>query len=407
MNNNNHRRKIVISAIAIIFLSLSGVFAWRYFHSQTPTTAALSSTQVSKQSSTKSRKTPLPPVQAALSVRQSIPHILTALGTVQAANTVMVTSRVQGQLMALHFTEGQTVKAGDLLAEIDPRPFQISLAQAEGQLLKDQAQLHNARQDLARYQKLATSKVISQQELDKQRTLVQQTEGSVKIDQAAISNAKLQLTYSRITAPIAGRVGLKQIDIGNYITSGSTSPIVIITQTTPIDAVFALPEVDIPLIKIAQQQKTKIPVIAWDRNNSAKIAAGYLLSTDNQIDSTTGTLKMKARFANQDNRLFPNQFINIQIQVNTLKNVVVIPTAALQMGSIGHFVWTLDKNNLVKKYKVTVGLQDGQKTIINAGLDAGVLVVTDGVDRLVDGVKVQLVTPKDQLTSYANTTEKS
>lgn len=166
-------------------------------------------------------------------------------------------------------------------------------------MLKDQAQLHNARQDLARYQKLATSKVISQQELDKQRTLVQQTEGSVKIDQAAISNAKLQLTYSRITAPIAGRVGLKQIDIGNYITSGSTSPIVIITQTTPIDAVFALPEVDIPLIKIAQQQKTKIPVIAWDRNNSAKIAAGYLLSTDNQIDSTTGTLKMKARFANQ------------------------------------------------------------------------------------------------------------
>ncbi len=237
--------------------------------------------------------------------------------------------------------------------------------------------------------------------------MVQQTEGSVKIDQAAISNAKLQLTYSRITAPITGRVGLKQIDIGNYITSGSTSPIVIITQTTPIDAVFALPEVDIPLIKIAQQQKTKIPVIAWDRNNSAKIAAGYLLSTDNQIDSTTGTLKMKARFANQDNRLFPNQFINIQIQVNTLKNVVVIPTAALQMGSIGHFVWTLDKNNLVKKYKVTVGLQDGQKTIISAGLDAGVLVVTDGVDRLVDGVKVQLVTPKDQLTSYANTTEKS
>ncbi len=155
MNNNNHRRKIVISAIAIIFLSLSGMFVWRYFHSQTPTTAALSSTQVSKQSSTKSRKTPLPPVQAALSVRQSIPHILTALGTVQAANTVMVTSRVPGQLMALHFTEGQTVKAGDLLAEIDPRPFQISLAQAEGQLLKDQAQLHNARQDLARYQKVS------------------------------------------------------------------------------------------------------------------------------------------------------------------------------------------------------------------------------------------------------------
>ncbi|QLK87852.1 MdtA/MuxA family multidrug efflux RND transporter periplasmic adaptor subunit [Arsenophonus endosymbiont of Aphis craccivora] len=399
--------KLLYLLLPLFFYPLAGCLSGVIFIRNPPTTAALSSTQVSKQSSTKSRKTPLPPVQAALSVRQSIPHILTALGTVQASNTVMVTSRVQGQLMALHFTEGQTVKAGDLLAEIDPRPFQISLAQAEGQLLKDQAQLHNARQDLARYQKLATSKVISQQELDKQRTLVQQTEGSVKIDQAAISNAKLQLTYSRITAPITGRVGLKQIDIGNYITSGSTSPIVIITQTTPIDAVFALPEVDIPLIQIAQQQKTKIPVITWDRNNSAKIAAGYLLSTDNQIDSTTGTLKMKARFANQDNRLFPNQFINIQIQVNTLKNVVVIPTAALQMGSIGHFVWTLDKNNLVKKYKVTVGLQDGQKTIISAGLDAGVLVITDGVDRLVDGVKVQLVTPQDQLTSYANTTEKS
>ncbi|WP_425322302.1 MdtA/MuxA family multidrug efflux RND transporter periplasmic adaptor subunit [Arsenophonus nasoniae] len=407
MNKNNRRQKVVIFAIAIVLLSLSGMFAWRYFQPQTTMSGSLSTTQAPSLSSTKSRKIPLPPVQAALSVRQSIPHILTALGTVQAANTVTVTSRVQGQLMALHFIEGQAVKAGDLLAEIDPRPFQISLAQAEGQLTKDQALLRNTRQDLARYQKLAASKVISQQELDKQQTLVQQAEGSVKIDQAAISNAKLQLTYSRITAPIAGRVGLKQVDIGNFITSSSTTPIVIITQTTPIDALFALPEADIPLIKIAQQQNTKIPVSAWDRNNSTQIAAGYLLSTDNQIDSTTGTLKMKARFPNQDNRLFPNQFINIHMQVNTLKNVVVIPTAALQIGSIGHFVWTIDNNNVVSKQKVTVGLQDGQKTIISTGLDAGVGVVTDGVDRLVDGVKVQVVTPNDQLTSYANTTEKS
>lgn len=407
MNKNKRYQRIIISAIAIIFLSLGGIFAWRYFHPQIATPGSLATTQSSSETVTKARKLPLPPVQAALSVRQNIRHILTALGTVQAANTVTVTSRVQGQLMALHFTEGQAVKVGDLLAEIDPRPFQISLAQAAGQLTKDQAQLHNARQDLARYQKLAASKVISQQELDRQRTLVQQAEGSVKIDQAAISNAKLQLTYSKITAPIAGHVGLKQVDTGNYIAAGSASPIVIITQTTPIDALFALPEADIPLIKIAQQQDTKIPVIAWDRNNSAKIATGYLLSTDNQIDSTTGTLKMKARFSNQDNRLFPNQFINIQIEVNTLKNVLVIPTAALQMGSIGHFVWALDKNNVVNKHKVTVGLQDGQKTIISAGLDAGVRVVTDGVDRLVDGVKVQVVTPNDQLTSYANTTEKS
>lgn len=407
MNNNNHHRKIVIFAVGTILLFLCASSAWYYFKPQTTTSSNLATQQNASQKANKSPKVPLPPVQAALSVRQNIPHILTALGTVQAANTVTVTSRVQGQLMALHFSEGQAVKAGDLLAEIDPRPFQISLAQAEGQLTKDQAQLHNARQDLARYQKLAASKVISQQELDRQRTLVQQAEGSVKIDQAAISNAKLQLTYSKITAPIAGCVGLKQVDTGNYIAGGSTSPIVIITQTTPIDALFALPEADIPLIKIAQQQNTKIPVIAWDRNNSAQIATGYLLSTDNQIDSTTGTLKMKARFPNQDNRLFPNQFINIHIQVNTLKNVVVIPTAALQMGSIGHFVWTIDKNNIVSKQKVTVGLQDGQKTIISKGLGSGVRVVTDGVDRLVDGVKVQVVTPNDQLTSEANTTEKS
>ncbi|MFV9997868.1 MAG: MdtA/MuxA family multidrug efflux RND transporter periplasmic adaptor subunit [Arsenophonus endosymbiont of Dermacentor nuttalli] len=401
MNNNNRRRKIIISAVTTLFLLPCGLFAWYFFQSQTTTS------QSSSQSLKQLRRAPLPPVQAALSVRQSIPHILTALGTVQAANTVTVTSRVQGQLMALHFTEGQTVKSGDLLAEIDPRPFQISLAQAEGQLTKDQAQLHNASQDLVRYQKLAASKVISQQELDKQRTIVQQVEGSVKIDRAAINNAKLQLTYSRITAPIAGRVGLKQVDVGNYIASGATSPIVVITQTTPIDAVFALPEADIPLIKVAQQQKAKIPVSAWDRNNNAQIAAGYLLSTDNQIDTTTGTLKMKARFANQDDKLFPNQFINIHIQVDTLKNVVVIPTSALQIGSIGHFIWLLDKNNLVRKHKVTVGLQDGQKTIITGGLDSGMRVVTDGVDRLVDGLKVEVVTPINQLTSYATTTEKS
>ena len=294
--------------------------------------------------------------------------------------------------MTLHFTEGQQVKAGDLLAEIDPRPFQVQLTQAQGQLAKDQATLANARRDLARYQQLVKTNLVSRQELDTQASLVQQTEGSIKADQGAVDSAQLQLTYSKIIAPISGRVGLKQVDMGNYITSGTTA-IVVITQTHPIEVVFTLPEGNIS--EIMKAQKTgPVSVEAWGRTNKTLLAQGNLLSLDNQIDTTTGTIKLKAQYANQDDALFPNQFVNARLKVATLQNAIVVPTAAVQMGNEGNFVWTMDDENKVSKRLVTIGIEDSQNVVIASGLNAGQRVVTDGIDQLTEGMKVEVVTPQ-------------
>ncbi|MEY4921714.1 MAG: hypothetical protein RLY17_431 [Pseudomonadota bacterium] len=343
------------------------------------------------------RNITMPPVQATAATEQTVPRYLTGLGTVIAANTVAVTSRVDGQLMAIHFVEGQQVNAGDLLVEIDPRPYQVLLTQAQGQLAKDQATLDNVRRDLARYQKLVKTGVISQQELDTQASLVRQSEGSVKTVQGTIDSAKLQLTYSRITAPISGKVGLKHVDVGNYITSGTGTPIVVITQIHPIDMIFTLPENDIPAImqaqKTAAKNNTTVAVEAWDRTNKQMLAQGYLLSIDNQIDTTTGTLKLKSRFNNADDMLFPNQFVNARIKVDLLQNAVVVPTAAIQMGNEGNFVWTLNDENKVSKHLVTTGIQDSKQVVISAGLDAGQRVVTDGIDHLTEGLQVDVITP--------------
>lgn len=281
------------------------------------------------------------PVQAAETRISNVPNYLTGLGTVTAANTVTVRSRVDGQLMKIHFTEGQQVKAGDLLAEIDPRPFQVQLAQAQGQLAKDQAILANARRDLARYQQLSKTNMVSKQELDTQASLVTQTQGSIVADQGAVDSAKLQLTYSRITAPIDGRVGLKLVDEGNYITSGDTTGLVVLTQTHPIDVVFTLPEANIASIQQAQKENGKLEVEAWDRSNQHLLTTSTLLSMDNQIDTSTGTIKIKARFDNQDDTLFPNQFVNVRLKVSTQSDAVVAPAAAVQMGNEGNFVWVL------------------------------------------------------------------
>ncbi|MGO2459363.1 MAG: MdtA/MuxA family multidrug efflux RND transporter periplasmic adaptor subunit [Ewingella sp.] len=333
------------------------------------------------------RNMPMPPVQAALAVKKSVPQYLSGLGTVTASNTVTVRSRVDGQLMALHFTEGQQVKAGDLLAEIDPRPFQVQLTQAQGQLDKDQATLDNARRDLARYQQLVKTNLVSRQELDTQQSLVRQSEG-------AVDSAKLQLTYSKITSPINGRVGLKQVDIGNIISSGDTTGIVILTQTQPIDAVFTLPEANISTIVEAQRAGHPLVVEAWDRTNQHLLTQGQLLTLDNQIDPTTGTIKLKARFDNQDNALFPNQFVNARLKIGTLQNAVVVPTAAVQMGNEGHFVWVVDNEKKVSKHIVTTGTQDSQQTVITGGLSAGENVVTDGIDRLTEGATVEVIAPQ-------------
>ncbi|MCX3078600.1 MdtA/MuxA family multidrug efflux RND transporter periplasmic adaptor subunit [Klebsiella michiganensis] len=341
----------------------------------------------------------LAPVQAATATSEAVPRYLSGLGTVTAANTVTVRSRVDGQLLAIHFTEGQQVKAGDLLAEIDPSQFKVALAQAEGQLAKDRATLANARRDLARYQQLVKTNLVSRQDLDTQQSLVSETQGTIKADEAAVASAQLQLNWSRITAPIDGRVGLKQVDIGNQIASGDTTGIVVLTQTHPIDVVFTLPENQIATVVQAQKAGKKLVVEAWDRTNKQKISEGSLLSLDNQIDVTTGTIKLKARFTNQDDALFPNQFVNARMLVDTEQNAVVIPTAALQMGNEGHFVWVLNDENKVSKHTVTPGIQDSLKVVINAGLSAGDRVVTDGIDRLTEGAKVEVVEAQDAATA--------
>ncbi len=333
----------------------------------------------------------LAPVQAATATSESVPRYLTGLGTITAANTVTVRSRVDGQLLAIHFQEGQQVKAGDLLAEIDPSQFNVALAQAQGQLAKDRATLANARRDLARYQQLVKTNLVSRQELDAQQALVSESAGTVKADEASVASAQLQLDWSRITAPIDGRVGLKQVDVGNQISSGDTTGIVVLTQTHPIDLIFTLPESEIATVVKAQKAGHTLSVEAWDRTNKQKLSTGSLLSLDNQIDATTGTIKLKARFNNEDDALFPNQFVNARMLVDTQQNAVVIPTAALQMGNEGNFVWVLNADNKVSKHLVTTGIQDSQKVVINAGLSAGDRVVTDGIDHLTEGAKVDVV----------------
>lgn len=408
MTTQKRRTILTRSALFVVLLAAASA-TWYVYHknnqNEVPTTAsATQGGQAKKAGGRPSR--PLAPVQFATAQEKIVPRFLSGLGTVQAANMVTVTSRVEGQLMNIYFTEGQSVKAGDVLAQIDPRPFEVQLAQAEGQLAKDKAVLANARLDLTRYQKLAGTKVISQQELDNQRATVLQAEGSIKVDQAAVDNAKLQLTYSKITAPISGRVGLKQVDVGNFISSGTSTPIVVITQTQPADVLFALPEGDIPAIQQAQASGSKVLIEAWDRNNIAMIARGELLSTDNQIDPATGTLKIKARFTNEEQKLFPNQFVNVKMQVETLQNAVVIPTAALQMGNEGHYVWVLSDDDTVAKHLVTVGIQDSQQVVIESGLSANTKVITDGVDKLTDGAKVEVVNASSLEKKPASTERK-
>ncbi len=334
----------------------------------------------------------LAPVQAATATEEAVPRYLTAgYGDGgQHRHRPQPGRRPTAEPSLPGGSAGQL--QGDLLAQIDPSQFKVALAQAQGQLAKDQATLANARRDLARYQQLVKTNLVSHQELDTQQSLVVESAGTVKADEAAVASAQLQLDWTRITAPIDGRVGLKQVDIGNQISSGDTTGIVVLTQTHPIDVVFTLPESSIATVVQAQKAGKALSVEAWDRTNKQKISVGELLSLDNQIDATTGTIKLKARFSNLDDALFPNQFVNARLLVDTQQNAVVIPAAALQMGNEGHFVWVLNDENKVSKHSVTPGIQDSQKVVISAGLSAGDRVVTDGIDRLTEGAKVEVVT---------------
>ena len=329
-------------------------------------------------------------VKAATTEVADVPTYLTGLGTVTATNTAVVRSRVNGQLMKLHFTEGQEVKAGQLLAELDPRTFQVALAQSEAELGTSRATLANARADLARYRTLLQQESVAAQRVDTQASLVQQLEASVKGGEAAVAAARLQLEFSRVTAPISGRVGLKQVDIGNQVSTSDTNGIVIITQVQPINVVFPLPETRLPEVLGPFYSGAALPVEAWNRENSKVLATGKLGSIDNQVDTTTGTFRLKAVFDNADHGLFPNQFVNARIQTGVLKQAIVAPSAAVQVGSQGSYVWVLGEDMKVKMQIVKTGPREGEKIVITEGVAGGTRLVTDGVDRLTDGTTVVL-----------------
>jgi multidrug efflux system membrane fusion protein len=319
---------------------------------------------------------------------------LKALGTVTAYNTVNVRSRVDGELVKVLFEEGQQVKAGDLLAVIDPRSYQVALQQAQGALQENQAQLKNAELDLQRYKGLYAEDSIAKQTLDTQQALVNQYRGSLQSNQADVATAKLNLDFTQIRAPIAGRLGLRQLDIGNLVSSGDTTPLVVITQTDPISVVFTIPEGDLPAVLQRRRDGATLAVEAWDRGERLKLAEGVLESLDNQIDTTTGTVKLKARFDNAEQMLFPNQFVNVRLRVKTHEAATIIPSAAVQFGTRGTFVYVVDGDNKVSIRPVTVVASDAERSMVDEGVQPGQRLVTEGTDRLRDGSEVQVVDPQ-------------
>lgn len=328
------------------------------------------------------------PVTVATAQKGNLPVYLIGLGSVTAYNTVTVRSRVDGQIVKVNFTEGQFVHAGDALIEIDPRPYQVQLEQAEGQLAKDQAQLHDVQVDFERYQLLYSEGVIPKQQVDTQQAQVGQFQGAIKADQATIDSAKLQLVYAHITAPISGRVGLRLVDIGNIVHAADTTGLLVITQLQPISVIFTLPQDQLQQVLVKLRGGGQLPVEAYDRDDLTKITDGKLATIDNQIDPTTGTYKLKSIFSNENNVLFPNQFVNVHMLVDTKKDLVIIPAAAIQRGPQGTYVYVVSGGDTVNIHVVTLAQTTGNNVGISSGINSGDIVVIDGQDKLQDGSKV-------------------
>jgi membrane fusion protein, multidrug efflux system len=317
-----------------------------------------------------------------------------ALGTVTPLATVTVRTQISGVMQRILFTEGQIVHQGDALAQIDPRPYEAALQQMRGNLRRDQALLADARLDLKRYEGLVKEDSIAQQQLDTQRALVDQYTGTIESDEGQVQTASVNLIYTRIAAPVTGRVGLRQVDQGNYVTPGDTNGIAVINQIQPITVIFPIPEDNVPSLVQRLRSGAALPVEAYDRTNSAKLADGKLLTLDNQIDVTTGTIKLRAQFENSDGLLFPNQFVNIQLLQELLKNQIVMPNSAVRRGApngvVSTFVYVVNPDHTVKVRPVTLGVVDGERVAVAQGLSVGEIVVTEGGDRLRDGAEVQL-----------------
>ncbi len=332
-----------------------------------------------------------PPVRVVTAERRDIGVALRALGTVTPINTVTVRPRLDGELVRVHFTEGQRVQQGQLLAEIDARPYEVALAQALGARAENQARLNNARTDLDTFKSLAERELIPKQQLTSQEALVKQVEGSVQSNDAQVNNAKLQLSYTRIIAPIAGRLGLRQVDAGNLVRSSDANGIVVITQMQPISVLFTVPEAELPAVLTAMRQSRSLPVQAWDRSESEQLAAGVLQTVDNQIDTTTGTIRLRAVFPNGDDRLFPNQFVNVTLNLSTVRDATVVPAAAIQRASFGTFVYAIKDDGTATIRRVTLGPAEGDRVAITDGIEPGERIVLEGVDALREGIAVEII----------------
>ncbi len=371
------RRRWLIVLIVVCFAAVGGYL----FFSRQQSRAAK---QAQKPSA------PTVPVVAVEAKKTDFNVYLTGLGSVTPVNTVTVRTRVDGQLMEVLFREGQIVNGGELLARIDPRPFEVQLTQAEGQMARDVAQLKNAQLDFERYRVLWEQDSVSRQVLDTQEALVRQLEGAIKTDQGQIDSAKLQLVYCRINSPISGRVGLRLVDPGNIVHATDTSGLVVVTQLQPITVIFPLPEDSLPRVLAKIKADVRMPVEVYDRDMKQRLATGSLLTVDNQIDSATGTVRLKATFPNEKNELFPNQFVNARLLVDVLRGITVIPAPAVQRGAQGTFVYVVKADRTATVRPISVGEIQGVEASVKTGLSPGELVVVDGADRLREGTRVEL-----------------